>query len=450
MSLGHARRLPGSEAGNAAAMQLPATRRGLIHTVQRMVVTEDTDIISVLNEVYAESEKEPQQVVDKINRIRQLKKEKAEIPAELLELSKFVYPIETLHQRGLYENLLVDDYGLSNATTIKFGRHRAKRIKEVFGEVKVLDLSCGCGGQLLELCREGINTMGVEKDSLRCLLAKTNINLAHFQKYILVKPQVINDDALSSDTIKLAAMSEVILCDSLRISGAYFPELNELRKFYPQKDIVYEFRPLENIQQLLEQYPFLSKNAEIEFYGEGDRCSRLTAYIGQGKSIKFFQEDELLKAELSYPPERMESAALQTQQKLSSEFPTHDFFVLNRCLVDNYFVALLNLSICAVDKKRYLCEYSPTKELKMKPGKRFSTLESSTDIKELTAFLQDNFEEYTTMLRFEIPSGEYWDFIKENKLVTNRDSVYRFSLFKFKGMYHLAEEKSTNNPPKDI
>lgn len=406
-------------------------------------MTEDIEFISVLNEVYAESEKEPQQVVDKVNRIRQLKKEKAEIPAELLGLSKFVYPIETLHKRGLYEFLLVDDYGLSNATTIKFGQHRAKRIKEVFEEVKVLDLSCGCGGQLLELCKEGINTMGVEKDPLRCLLAKININLAWVQKYISVKPQIVNDDALSSDTIKLAAMSEVMLCDSLRISGAYFPELNELRKVYPKSYLVYEFRPLENIQKLLEQYPFLSKNSEIEFYGEEDRCSRLTAYIGRGKSIKFFQDDELLKAELSYPPERMESAALQTQQKLKSEFPTHDFFVLNRCLVDNFFVALLNLSICAVDKKRYLCEYSPTKELKIKPGKRFSTLESSMDIKEITGFLQDNFEEYTTTLRFEIPSGEYWEFIKENKLVTNRDSVYRFSLFKFNGAYHLAEEKNS-------
>ncbi len=413
-------------------------------------MTEDTEFISVLNEVYAESEKEPQQVVDKINHIRQLKKEEGEIPAELLILSKFVYPTKTLHKRGLYEHLLVDDYGLSNATTIKFGQHRAKRIKELFGEVKVLDLSCGYGGQLLELCREGISTTGVEKDPSRCLLAKINVNLAHFHKYILVKPQVVNDDAFSSDTVKLAAMSEVMLCDSLRISGAYFPELNELRKFYPKSYLVYEFRPLENIQKLLEAYPFLSKNAEIEFYGEEDRCSRLTAYIGRGKSIKFFQDDELLKAELSYPPERMESAALQMQQKLKSEFPTHDFFVLNRCLVDNYFAALLNLSICAVDKKRYLCEYSPTKELKINPGKSFSTLESSTDIKELTAFLQDNFEEYTTTLRFEIPSGEYWDFIKENKLVTNRDSVYKFSLFKFNGTYHLAEEKNTNNSPKDI
>ncbi len=406
-------------------------------------MTEDIEFISVLNEVYTESEKESQQLVDKINRIRQLKKEKAEIPTELLGLSKFVYPIETLHKRGLYEHLLVDDYGLSNATTLKFGRHRAKRIKEVFGEVKVLDLSCGCGGQLLELCKAGINTMGVEKDQQRCLLAKINVNLAHFQKYISVKPQIVNDDALSSDTVKIAAMSEVMLCDSLRISGVYFPELNELRKYYPKSYLVYEFRPLENIQKLLEQYPFLSKNAEVEFYGEEDRCSRLTAYIGRGKSIKFFQDDELLKAELSYSPERMESAALQTQQKLKSEFPTHDFFVLNRCLVDNYFVALLNLSICAVDKKRYLCEYSPTKELKINPGKRFSTLESSTDIKELTNFLQDNFEEYTTTLRFEIPSGEYWNFIKENKLVTNRDSVHRFSLFKFNGTYHLADEKSS-------
>ncbi len=403
---------------------------------------DNSEAISVLNEVYALSEREPQQVVDKINRILLLKKEKAEIPAELLGLSKFVYPAEILHKRGLYEHLLVDDYGLSNATTIKFGQHRAKRIKELFGEVKVLDLSCGCGGQLIELCKEGINAAGVEKDPLRCLLAKINLNLAHFHKYIPVKPNIVNDDAISPATVKLAADFEVVLCDSLRISGAYFPELNELRKYYPKSYLVYEFRPLENIQHLLQQYPFLSKNAEIEFYGEEDRCSRLTAYIGRGKSIKFFQDDDLLKAELSYAPERMESAALQTQQKLKSEFPTHDFFVLNRCLVDNYFAALLNLSICAVDKKRYLCEYSPTKELRVNPGKRFSTLESSTDIKELTAFLQDNFEEYTTTLRFEIPSGEYWDFIKENKLVTNRDSAYRFSLFKFNGAYHLAEEKS--------
>ncbi|MBI4980203.1 hypothetical protein HZC30_01440 [Candidatus Woesearchaeota archaeon] len=403
---------------------------------------DNSEAISVLNEVYALSEREPQQVSDKINTIRQLKKEKTEIPAELLILSEFVYPFETLHKRGLYEHLLVDDYGLSNATTIKFGQHRIKRIQELFGDAKVLDISCGCGGQLLESCKEGINVAGVEKDPLRCLLAKINVNLAHFHNYISVKPQIVNDDALSPATVKLAAEFEVVLCDSLRISGAYFPELNELRKFYPQKYIVYELRPLENIQHLLQQYPFLSKNAEVEFYGEEDRCSRLTAYIGRGKSIKFFQEDELLNAELSYPPERMESAALQTQQKLSSEFPTHDFFVLNRCLVDNYFVALLNLSICAVDKKRYLCEFSPAKDSKINPLKIFYTVESSTDIKELTAFLQDNFEEYTTALRFEIPSGEYWDFIKENKLVTNRDSVYRFSLFKFNGVYHLAEEKS--------
>lgn len=401
----------------------------------------EPNILAELEKSYVLSENSPQQLVEQINQIRQLKQENKEIPLELQALAQLVYSSGALTKQGLYENLLVDEYGLSNATTVKFGRHRAKRIKELFAGAEVLDLSCGCGGQLLELCKEGINVAGVEKDPWRYLLAKINVNLAHFQGYIPVKPNLMNDDALSPGIVELAKEFEVVLCDSLRIHGAYFPELNELRKVYPSKYIVYEFRPLENIQKLLEAYSFLSKNAEIEFFGEEDRCSRLTAYIGRGKSIKFFQDDEFLKAELSYAPERVESAVLQTEQKLKSRFPTHDFFVLNRCLIDNFFVVLLNLSIYAIDKKRFLCEFSPEKESRIKPGKWFSTVESSTNIKELAAFLNENYDDYNVTLRFEIPSEEYWGFMKENNLVSNRDSKNRFSLFKFDNVYHLAEEK---------
>jgi hypothetical protein len=123
-------------------------------------------------------------------------------------------------------------------------------------------------------------------------------------------------------------------------------------------------------------------------------------------------------------------------QKIISGFPTHDFCTLNRAIVENFFE--IGVPVFSVDKKRYLCEIPIEKKAWFK--KKFSLAVSSNDITEITAFLKDNYDDYNVTLRFEVPSEQYWNFVKVNELITDRESGNKFSLFKCKETYHLAEE----------
>lgn len=414
-----------------------------------------------LAKVLQQLEQAPERVLEVLERIREVKLNKMELPEPLLSefqaLAEFVHSPAELKKRGFWEYLLLDDYSLSYATPQKFGAHRAERISALFPEMKVADVSCGVGGQLLELGKVGIETIGLEKDPLRYALAKINVQLAVLKNYVQFKPVLYNEDALSTAAAQLTEKSRVVLCDSLRggkekpeekkaggekhdnkLEEDYSPSLGELQKFYSGKDLVYEFRPRENPAELLKRHSFLFRNCELEYYGEGERCSRLTAYVGKGNIIRFFQEDEALSANLSYKHERLESLQAQTLQRLGVDFPQHDFYLVNRGIIENYFAALLPGPLCQLDQKRYVAEERAI--VPLKSGKRFSVILSTHKIEEITAFLEENYEDYNVTLRMEIPSEDYWKFVKENKLVAKRDSENKFSLFKLKRVYYLAEE----------
>lgn len=400
------------------------------------------DLNLELVKLEALSESAPQQLLSDINCVRKLKQEGAELPTELTALAGFVQSAEVLQKRGFYEFMLLDEYSLSYATPIKFAKYRAQRISSLFHGESVMDISCGVGAQLLELCKE-VSCIGIEKDTTRYLLAKINVNLAFYNKRIPIKPEILNEDALSDKCVDVASKHGVIFCDSFREGIEYSPELNDLHKLYSGHYLVYEFKPRENIKEIMQKYPFLCGHAEIEYYGEEERCGRLTAYIGRGNTIKFYQADDYLPINLSYPHERLESVIVQNKQKVVSGFPSHDFFILNRCLVDNYFLPLLNFNVFALDKRRYVVEMNKVEhnnKIQLKPKRVFSPIESSKNIGEISEFL-GNYEEYNVTLRFEIDPKEYWNFINENKLSTNRESKNRFSLFKFNGTFHLCEER---------
>ncbi len=418
--------------------------------------------IGELAKVLQQLEQAPEIALEVLERIREAKLNKMELPEslppEFQALAGFVHSPAELKKRGFWEYLLVDKYSFSYATPQKFGTHRAERISALFPDMKVADVSCGVGGQLLELGKAGIETIGLEKDPLRYALAKINVQLAIIKNYVQFKPVLYNEDALGPAADKLTERSGIILCDSLRgrkekpeekktggekhdnkLEEDYSPSLEELQKAYRGKYLVYEFRPREAPAELLKRYPFLFRNCELEYYGEGERCSRLTAYVGKGNIIRFFQDDEALSANLSYKHERLESVQAQTLQRLGVDFPQHDFYLVNRGIIENYFAALLPGPLCQLDQKRYVAEERAI--FPLKSGKSFSVILSTHKIEEITAFLGENYEDYNVTIRMEIPSEEYWMFVKENKLMTKRDSENKFSLFKLKRVYFLAEER---------
>lgn len=397
----------------------------------------EKDLFSELERLNRLAESDPQQLLDLMELIRALRLAGKALPEKCQSLSLFVHSKETLSKRGFPDYLLMDDYSLSYSTPHKFGMYRAKRIAQFFSGEEVVDLSCGSGAQLIELCKE-TSALGIEKDPLRFWLAKINTALAHGLKIIPFRPQIYNEDALNP--LKIAPLIkefQVLLCDSWRESGKYVPELQQLHELYPSKYLVYEFRPLEKASELLKRYPFLFGKCELEYYGEGDRCSRLTAYIGRGRSIIFKQEEEPLPLSLSYAHERAESIEHQTSEKLVSGFPTHDFILLNRCLVEQGFVSLFTFPVFHLDKKRFLVEVNS----QVKSSRVFSPILSSNNIAEITAYLQENYDDYNVTLRLDIPDEEYWGFARENQLVIDRKSSNRFSLFKQMNIYLLAEEK---------
>jgi len=397
----------------------------------------EKDLFSELERLHRLAETDPEGLLGQIELVRSLKLSGKEIPEKYSVLSLFVHAKETLSKRGFPDYVLMDDYSLSYSTPQKFAAYRAKKIAQLFAGEEVVDISCGSGAQLIELCKE-LTAIGIEKDPLRFWLAKINTALACGLKIIPFQPLVFNEDALNPlRAATLVKDFNVLLCDSWREGGQYSPEMKSLRELYPNKYLIYEFRPLEKASLLLNKYPFLFGKCELEYYGEGDRCSRLTAYIGKGKSINFVQEEGPLSLKLSFNHERAEGIETQTQDKLISGFPTHDFIILNRCLVEQGFVALFDFPIFHLDKKRFLVELNS----QLQSSRVFSPILSTNDITEVTAYLQDNYDDYNVTLRLDIPNEEYWDFAKENKLVIDRQSSNRFSLFKQKNIYLLAEEK---------
>lgn len=63
--------------------------------------------------------------------------------------------------------------GLEQATRTPVARHRAARI--ALGGPSVIDLTCGIGGDLVELARAGLTTAGVDLDPLRVEVARANL-----------------------------------------------------------------------------------------------------------------------------------------------------------------------------------------------------------------------------------------------------------------------------------
>lgn len=391
-----------------------------------------------LEQIYALAESNPAELLNQVAKIRELRLKGKDVPEKLLSLAPYVYPTEMLQRRGFAEFMLLDEYSLSYATPQKFAHHRAQKISSFYPDCSIADISCGVGGQLLELCKE-TSAIGIEKDLIRYWLAKINLALAHHLKIISFNPAIYNEDALNQ--LKVASLLKefkVFLCDSWREGGKYYPGLQELYATYPDKYFIYELKPLEQVGILFSTYSFLFGKCILEYYGEEDRCSRLTAYHGRGKVVEFFQE-EGMNWNLSMSHERAEGAVDQAQEKLIQGFPTHDFFVLNKGIVEKGFSSLLNFPVFQVDKKRFLVELGSAGNLKV--IKFFSPIVSSADIVEISTYLQENYGDYHVTLRLEIPSEEYWGFVQDNNLLTNKESVNRFSLFRHKEVYHLVEEK---------
>ncbi|MFA6461994.1 MAG: hypothetical protein WCV90_07050 [Candidatus Woesearchaeota archaeon] len=391
-----------------------------------------------LEQIYVLAESNPAELLNQVAKIRELRLKGKDLPEKLLSLAPYVYPLEMLQRRGFAEFMLLDEYSLSYATPQKFARHRAQKISAYYPDCSVADISCGAGGQLLELCKEG-SAIGIEKDQVRYWLAKINLALAHYLKIIHFNPAIYNEDALNSlKVLPLLNEIKVILCDSWRDAGTYSPDLHELYQLYSDKYLVYEFKPLEQVGKIFQKYPFLFGKCVLEYYGEEDRCSRLTAYHGRGKAVEFLQE-EGMNWNLSMSHERAEGAVDQAKEKLIQGFPTHDFFVLNKGIVEKGFSSLLNFPVFQVDRKRFLVELGSASSIKV--VKFFSPIVSSADIVEISTYLQENYDDYHVTLRLEIPSEEYWGFVQDNHLLTNKESPNRFSLFRYKDVFHLVEEK---------
>jgi hypothetical protein len=383
-----------------------------------------------LNEILELSETNPKWLIAQIDKVRNLQKDKKPMPKDLLKLSKYVSSKDALQKKGFPECVLLDEYFLSYATPLKYAEHRANKIKAIYPEKSLIDISCGSGLQLIEFCKHGIKCAGIEKDNDRYLQAKININLAHYLKLIKIKPEIYLEDALSKNSKAITKDYDIIFCDSFRENKKYYPSLQELHKEYNDKDIVYEFIPTENIDNLLTEYSLLKNNSIIEFYGERDRCSRITAYLCNKDKIEFYQNDDFLQLELSYKHNDLDKIQERESEK---EFPK-EFITLNKCIIENHFDHLLKEKIFKLDKRRYLLASN-------KYSKRiFTNIYAAQRINAITAYLKENYKDYYTTLRFELDPKDYWRFINNNSLITNKESKNKFSLFKYKDIYFLCKE----------
>lgn len=390
-------------------------------------MSENKDLQSILEL----SESNPKWLISQIDKVRTLQANKKSIPTDFQTLSKYVSSKETLQKKGFPEYVLLDEYFLSYATPLKYAEYRAKKISKLFPDKKLIDISCGSGLQLIEFTKQSINCAGIEKDETRYLQAKININLAHHLKLIKIKPEIYLNDALSTNAKKLINDYDLIFCDSYRENKKYYPNLQELHKEYKDKTIIYEFIPTETIDILLNEYSFLKNNSIIEFYGEKDRCSRITAYLCKEDKIEFYQNDDSLQLELSYKHKDLDKLK---ENEFEKEFPKKEFIILNRSIIENHFDMQIKEKIFKLDKRRYLLEDS-------KLSKRvFTTIYNAQRINAITAHLKESYKDYYTTLRFELDSKEYWKFINNNSLITNKESKNNFSLFKYKDTYFLCKE----------
>lgn len=391
----------------------------------------ESNIINELNKIYELSLDNPKELISQINRIRKIQKDKKQIPEKLISLSKFVIASEILEKKGFPEYVLLDEYFLSYATPLKYAEHRAKKIKAIYPDKSLIDISCGSGLQLIEFAKLGLKCIGIENNQQRCWLAKININLAYYNKIIKTKPEIYLEDALSQNAKKIAKDYDIVFCDSFRENKKYYPSLQELHKEYKDKTIVYEFIPTENIDSLLNEYPMLKNNSIIEFYGEKDRCSRITSYLSNKDKIEFYQNDDSMKIELSYKQDELEKVK---ENEFEKEFPKKEFIMLNKCIIENNFAHLIKGNIFKLDKRRYLldnCKYSE---------RTFKTIYTAERISSITSHLKENYKDYYTTLRFELDPKEYWKFINNNSLITDKTSKNKFSLFKNKDNYYLCKE----------
>jgi 16S rRNA G966 N2-methylase RsmD len=377
----------------------------------------------------------PKELIIEINRIRKLLKEKKVIPSKLESLSKFVQSSEQLTKKGFPEYVLLDEYFLSYATSQKFAIYRANKIFSLYPNESIIDVCCGSGLQLIEFCKLGIKTIGLENDPQRYWLAKINVNLAFYNKYISKKPELYLEDALSSNATNLGKDFDIVFCDSFRKDKIYSPTFNEILNAYKNKHIIYELIPTENISDILSQYSFLKDNSEIEYYGEKDRCSRLTVYKIKKDIVSFYQNDDYLNLHLSYKHDEVEK---NKTVRFSGLFPKKEFIIINKCIIDNYFTNLLSGQVFMLDKRRYLLEATDKNTSK----KIYDPLFCAESMHKIESYLRQNYlDNYYITLRFEIDPKEYWNFMNSNGLKINKESKTKISLFKYKDMYYLALEK---------
>ena len=65
---------------------------------------------------------------------------------------------------------------LEQATPAPVARHRADRIAAALGAVRIVDLGCGVGSDLLAAARAGLRVVGVELDPVRAAMARANLS----------------------------------------------------------------------------------------------------------------------------------------------------------------------------------------------------------------------------------------------------------------------------------
>ena len=388
-----------------------------------------TDEICIkLQEFYSFLLKDPTEAQKILDAVREDK------PTEFGILRPFLCSPSILTKKDFPSYFLIDDYSLQYATPTRYGTHRAEQIYRLYGKKAVADISCGVGAQLLALAKK-TKAAGIEKDPTRYWLCKINLEIAKLKGDIEILPEVFLGDALAKSTQAKLKKYPLLLCDSFRDDAGYSPALEELHTLYPEKQIIYEFRPRETIDGILKLHSWLTQGADVEFWGEGERCSRISVYVGKGNTVRFYQDDTVMRANLEYSLSDLAKAREESAHAISTEFPTQEFVMLNRTLVVNHFVFLLEKPVVVLDKRRSVCEIP----FSISPKKRMVPLFSSSEPAEVARFIRH--KEYALTLRFEIPSDQYWAFFRDYRFNPERKGSHRYSLFFYGGKYHLAEER---------
>jgi hypothetical protein len=322
----------------------------------------------------------------------------------------------------------LDNYSKSYSTPEEYAKHRVDLILRIFGSRKTADISCGAGSQLIYLCQK-LKAIGIEKDKARFQLAQKNTEEAFKRGIIKYRPEILNIGFRQAKDFLTDA--EIILSDPYRNKESISPSFNEVLEFFPKKKIAYEFRPRETLAILLSRHPQL-KQATIEFYGEAQRCSRLTAFypVKDPKAV-FYQHDEALNLALSFPMGEAEIILKKPIRQLQS-FPD-SFTIINRAVTENGFHTRLKGAFLKLDERRLIYTGKDV------PA-RYRTIFSSAEASEVSAYLHKAFSDFATELRLSIPPGEYWKFMNKHNLANNPNSKNRLSLFYFNNIYYLARD----------